>query len=162
MVTAFSGRSEPHDGPGDGAAGLSPEAVTDDGERRMRGHHLGDGWRVIDGCRLSPDGPPVEIMLAHRKLGLAIMELEPRWTPGAEQLVRDRLKASGFADRFPGHLPIIHRRLRREVVTELPTVLNEAFSWQDPLTIPAELCRWRWSRRCPQRRWRNLGARPIP
>ena len=94
---------------------------------------------MIDGCRLASDGPPVEIVLVHRELGLAIMELEPRWTPGAEQLLQERLTAAGFSDRFPGHLPIIHRRLRREVLGELPIVLTEAFSWQDPLTIPAEL-----------------------
>jgi hypothetical protein len=132
-------RSEPNTGPGDGTSGPPAEPGTWDGERRMRGRHLGGGWRVIDGCRLTPDGPPVEIVLAHPELGLAIMELEPRWTQGAEQLLQERLKATGFAARFPGHLPIIHRRLRREVLAELPMVLTEAFSWQDPLTISADL-----------------------
>ncbi|WP_439576353.1 hypothetical protein [Elioraea sp.] len=104
----------------------------------MRGRHLGGGWRVIDGCRLVAGGTPFEIVLAHRELGLALMELEPRWTPGAEQLLQQRLAAAGFARRFPGHIPIIHRRLRREDLPELPIVLTEAFSWQDPLTVAAD------------------------
>jgi len=96
-----------------------PHAASGEGDRRGGVRQLGVGWQVVDGCRLTPDGAPIEIVLAHRALGLAIMELEPRWTPWVEQRLRARLAAAGFADRFPGHLPIIHRRLRRELLAEL-------------------------------------------
>ena len=45
--TAFLERHEPHGGPGDGANGAPPEPAAGEGERRVRGRHLGDGWRVI-------------------------------------------------------------------------------------------------------------------
>jgi hypothetical protein len=94
------------------------------------------GWIVLSDCRIGGgDGPP-DIVLLHPTIGVALLEMEPRWTADAETRFRQRLEAIGFARHYPGHLPVIHRRLRPTDLPELPTLLTEAFSWQPALTLP--------------------------
>lgn len=97
---------------------------------------LEPGWIVLSDCRIDGgDGPP-DIVLLHPAIGVALLEMEPRWTADAETRFRQRLDAIGFARHYPGHLPVIHRRLRPADLPELPTLLTEAFSWQPSLSLP--------------------------
>ena len=97
---------------------------------------LDRGWSLVEDCRLGLGSGPPDIVLLHPGIGVALLEMEPRWTPDAETAFRQRLDAIGFAQDFPGHLPVIHRRLRPIDLPELPVLLAEAFSWQPRLTLP--------------------------
>jgi hypothetical protein len=96
---------------------------------------LEHGWEVLAGGSIVG---PSDIVLAHPAIGVALLQVDPHWTPDAVSRLRALLDRHGFPLRFPGHLPVIHRRLRPEHLPELPVVLHEAFGWQDPITLAPE------------------------
>jgi hypothetical protein len=77
----------------------------------------------------------IDIVLIQPTAGVALLEIEPRWTPDALEGLRARLQQSGFLAAYPGHLPMIHRRLEPAHVGQLGEILSEAFIWQPPLTL---------------------------
>ena len=96
---------------------------------------LGNGWRLLRHCQLGV--VPLEFVLICPGAGVALLEVEPVWTPQAPDHFRARLAEVDFASRFPGHLPVIHRRLHVGDLPALQMLLAEAFVWLDPLTIEA-------------------------
>ncbi len=96
----------------------------------------GRGWTLIEGAVIGNVPSPGNLVLLNPRFGLALFQLEAHWTENALAQLEQRLAASGFHEAFPGRLPIIHRRLRREVIPELPAILEEAFSLQPALTLP--------------------------
>ncbi|MCC7282391.1 MAG: hypothetical protein IT556_08410, partial [Acetobacteraceae bacterium] len=113
----------------DGLLASAPEA-----HEGGSGGRLDKGWKLLGagGIALGPS----DIVLAHPNVGVALLQIEPCWTPDAVQRLRDLLEDSGFSARFPGQLPVIHRRFRSELLPELPTLLGEAFAWQAPMSLP--------------------------
>ncbi|PWS36175.1 hypothetical protein DFH01_13305 [Falsiroseomonas bella] len=97
---------------------------------------LGSGWRLLTNCPLG--GIRIHIVLIRPATGIALLEVEPTWHPEALAAFRARLEAAGFPERFPGHLPVIHRRLRPVDLPALEEILAEAFAWQDPVSIEGE------------------------
>lgn len=96
----------------------------------------GPRWRLLEGAVIDDSPSRGDLLLVHPERGLALFQLDPRWTPDALARLSRRLESSGFSAAFPGRLPAIHRRLRREDIPEIGTILAEAFSLQPPLTLP--------------------------
>jgi hypothetical protein len=94
---------------------------------------LGNGWRLLANCPVGESF--IGIVLIRPRTGVALLEIDPHWTPGAEALFRRRLDEAGFTRRFAGNLPVIHRRLRPQDVPALEIILAEAFVWLDPISI---------------------------
>ena len=107
-------------------------------ERRAGGAGLSPGarWVVLEGAVICDTRSRGDLVLVHPEKGLALFQFEPRWTPDALAWLTRRLEETGFTSTFPGRLPAIHRRLRREHLPELATILAEAFSLQPALTLP--------------------------
>ena len=107
-------------------------------ERRAGGAGLSPGarWVVLEGAVICDTRSRGDLVLVHPEKGLALFQFEPRWTPDALAWLTRRLEETGFTSAFPGRLPAIHRRLRREHLPELATILAEAFSLQPALTLP--------------------------
>lgn len=94
---------------------------------------LDNGWRLLSNCRVG--GCVIHITLIRPATGVALIELEPLWTAQALDLFSDLLAAADFPQRFPGHLPVIHRRMRAADVPMLEMLLAYAFVWIAPITL---------------------------
>ncbi|MDI3307911.1 MAG: hypothetical protein QJR07_12490 [Acetobacteraceae bacterium] len=77
----------------------------------------------------------VDIVLLHRRFGIALLDVPPHLTPDAVGILRQRLMQAGFPAAFPGYLPVVHRRLWRWSLERLPELLSEAFAGQPPLSL---------------------------
>ena len=133
---------------GDGAGGLAAEGQRIGQPREPVADHiaelwahgfeamrLGNGWRLLVNPWLG--GTPVQFALICPAGGVALLEIEPVWTPEAPALFRAHLAEAGFEHHFPGHLPVIHRRLRAGELRQMEMLLAEAFVWLEPMTIKA-------------------------
>jgi hypothetical protein len=94
---------------------------------------LRSGWRLLADCPLGPIR--IHVVLIRPGGGVALLEVEPTWHPGALAAFQAILDQDGFAARFPGRLPVIHRRLRPVDLPAIEEILQEAFAWQDPISI---------------------------
>ncbi|MBO1073439.1 SEL1-like repeat protein [Roseomonas marmotae] len=97
---------------------------------------LKSGWLHLSNARLGP--LPIPVALLHPRSGIALFELPPDWTPDLDQTFAQELAAQGFTARYPGHLPIVHRRLRQDDLPYLESILSEEFLWRDPITVPED------------------------
>lgn len=97
---------------------------------------LGGGWRLLTNCRLGTT--VLKLILIRSQTGVALLEIDPAWTPDAVDLVRARLNEAGFASRFPGNLPLIHRQIRPSDVPRLEEILAQAFVGLEPFTLDAD------------------------
>jgi hypothetical protein len=97
---------------------------------------LGNGWRLLTNCDV--DGKSLPIVLIRSCFGVALLEIDPAWTPTAIDVFRTRLAEADFSNRFPGNLPLIHRQIRPSDVPELEKLLAEAFHRLEPLTVEAD------------------------
>gem|GEM_PF-1176207 len=97
---------------------------------------LRSGWRILLNCPLGRT--VIRLVLIRQGAGVALVEIEPVWTPDAEVLFRQKLTSAGFWSRWQGRLPIIHRRLRPEDVPNLESLLSEAFLGQEPVSLQGE------------------------
>jgi len=97
---------------------------------------LANGWRVLTHCQLG--ARTLQYVLIHPEAGVALLEIDPVWTPNAAALFQAHLATAGFTSRFPGHLPVIHRRMCPGDVAMLDMLLAEAFIWLDPISIDTE------------------------
>lgn len=97
---------------------------------------LRNGWRLFSFGRLA--GTPFRLILVQPQTGVALLELEPGWTPGAMTLFRRTLEEAGFFRLHPGFLPVIHRSVKETELAHLDTMLNEAFVGLDPIHVAAE------------------------
>ncbi|MBX6745142.1 MAG: hypothetical protein IRY87_24170, partial [Acetobacteraceae bacterium] len=77
----------------------------------------------------------VDIVLLHRRYGIALLDVPPHLTPDAVGVLRRKLMQAGFPAAFPGYLPVVHRRLWRWSLERLPELLSEAFAGQPPLSL---------------------------
>lgn len=94
---------------------------------------LENGWRLLTNCRLG--GNTIQIVLIRPAAGVALIEIEPVWTPDALDLFGALLAEADFSRRFPGHLPVIHRRMRQVDVPMLAMLLADAFLWLEPISL---------------------------
>ena len=95
--------------------------------------HLKGGWLLFSNSRIGTISVP--IVLARNNTGVALFELDPVWTADLVPRFRDYLRDSGFDAAFPGHLPVIHRRLRRDDIPHLDIILDEGFVFQDHISV---------------------------
>jgi len=94
------------------------------------------GWHVLRDCPLGgPGGVVLPYALLHPGMGVALLDLAPHRTPGAEALLRQRLDATRFSAIFPGSLPVAHLVLPPERLPDLPQVLDAAFGRLPPLAL---------------------------
>lgn len=100
---------------------------------------LANGWLLLRRSRLATEGC---LVLIQPGTGVGLLELEPSWTPGMVGRFHALLDSSDFGAVHPGHLPVIHRRLRPADIEFLPTIMEEAFLWQDPISIEAAPVSW--------------------
>jgi hypothetical protein len=96
--------------------------------------HLKSGWILLSNCWL--DSLRIPIVLIRPDGGVALFELPPGWTDDLLALFHRGLDRSGFSAAYPGHLPVIHRRLRREDIPHLDSILHEAFAFEEKIGIP--------------------------
>ncbi|WP_270937484.1 hypothetical protein, partial [Falsiroseomonas oryzae] len=97
---------------------------------------LRDGSRLVANYRLGD--ALIHILLIRKGVGVALLQVEPLWTPDAVQRFRALIDMRGFTSAYPGHLPVIHRSLRAEEVPRLETILAQAFDWEPPLSLRGE------------------------
>ncbi|MBV1797910.1 hypothetical protein [Siccirubricoccus sp. G192] len=91
------------------------------------------------GCVIGgPAEPPVRIDMAllHPDIGVVLLGLPPRWTPDATGKLLRRLEMAHFGAIFPGHLPVVHRRVQRQNLADLPRMLADGFAGQPPISVP--------------------------
>ena len=120
----------------DGRDRVTDRVATPERRAGRAGLSPGARWVVLEGAVICDTRSRGDLVLVHPEKGLALFQFEPRWTPDALAWLTRRLEETGFTSAFPGRLPAIHRRLRREHVPELATILAEAFSLQPALTLP--------------------------
>ncbi|RYI78843.1 MAG: hypothetical protein EON47_24435, partial [Acetobacteraceae bacterium] len=88
-----------------------------------------------------PDAPlggePIDLVLLHPRLGIALLQFAPRWTVDAPERLRHRLELARFGAIFHGHLPVVHRMIQPGEAAALPRLLAEAFAGQPELDLPA-------------------------
>lgn len=93
------------------------------------------GWTLLHDCLIAA-GIRVDVVAMQAETGIAILEIEPRWTEGAERLLRATLAEAGFGMLFPGRLPVVHRRLQPIHLPLIPELMAETFVWQPLPTLP--------------------------
>ncbi len=96
---------------------------------------LGPDWVLVAGARLGAD--PIDMVLLHPRLGVALLQVAPRWTIDAPGRLRQRLDQARFGAIFNGHLPVVHRMVTPRDLPDLPRLLAEGFAGQPPLDLPA-------------------------
>lgn len=96
---------------------------------------LGPDWVLVAGARLAAD--PIDMVLLHPRLGVALLQVAPRWTIDAPGRLRQRLDQARFGAIFNGHLPVVHRMVTPRDLPDLPRLLAEGFAGQPPLNLPA-------------------------
>jgi hypothetical protein len=108
---------------------------------------LPPGWVLIGRCRAGESrGPAREpvggcFVLAHAEVGLALVDLLPGRTPQAEAQLRRLLNAVDFSAQCRGYLPVIQCEVTPEELGSLHDRLEDAFSYDQVLTI-ADRGRW--------------------
>ena len=78
----------------------------------------------------------IDVVLLHPARGVALLETPPHWTPDAPARLRRRLAQARFAAIFPGTLPVVHARLQRGALSDLPQLLAKGFAALPPLDLP--------------------------
>ena len=129
--------------PGDACA--IPDRVATDGARPAgsppdpAAERLANGWLLLRSSRLAAERC---MILIQPGIGVGLLELEPAWTADLVGQFRALLDSSDFGAMHPGHLPVIHRRLRPADIAFLPIIMEEAFVWQDPISVEAAPGSW--------------------
>lgn len=103
------------------------------------GPDIPPGWTRLDQCNLSAiqgEALVVPHVLLHPEIGVALIDIAPAETAGAEPAFRDRLESARFAAIFPGQLPVVHLQLQPEELESLGTLLPQAFATLPPLRLP--------------------------
>jgi len=95
-----------------------------------------NGWRLLANCQIG--ARTLQFVLIRPAAGVALLEIDPVWTPNAQEIFREHLAQADFTSRFPGNLPLIHRRMRPGDVAMLDMLHAEAFIWLEPLSIGAD------------------------
>ncbi|WP_128080065.1 SH3 domain-containing protein [Roseicella frigidaeris] len=100
---------------------------------------LPPGWVGLERCNLSPvPGQTVAVrhVLLHPFVGIALIDIAPEATHGAEPALRARLDAARFGAIFPGHLPVVHLQVTPQELRLLDTILPAAFANLPPISLP--------------------------
>jgi hypothetical protein len=108
--------------------------------------HLLRGWTLLGRARHGEGAPAGEDprgchVLAHPLHGVTLLDIAPTVTADAEALFRRTLDGAGFAERFPGAVPVWHLRLDAARLPVLPALLEEVFS-RLPALAPDSAGEW--------------------
>ncbi len=98
--------------------------------------HLKDGWILLSNCTLG--NLQLSIVMIRPDGGVALFEVGERWTPGLVEMFHVELSRAGFSSAYPGHLPVLHRRLRKDDIAHLPFILEEAFAFEEPIGLSVD------------------------
>ena len=96
------------------------------------------GWEQLPNISLSHAAlPPVGpyFALAHPAFGIALLNMAPDSPPDILTNLLRRLDAVGFAEAFPGQLPIVQGSLTVEDVWRIPIVLDSLFATHPPIEM---------------------------
>ena len=99
---------------------------------------LTPGWICLQDCDLSGvpgHAVPLQFVLLHADLGVALLDIAPAATQGAESTLRRRLETARFEGIFPGYLPVVQLRIAADEVGELGALLDQAFATLPPLSV---------------------------
>ncbi|MFC7473516.1 SH3 domain-containing protein [Dankookia sp. GCM10030260] len=97
------------------------------------------GWIGLEQCNLSSvQGQVLRVphVLLHPEIGVALIDIAPGESVGAEPAFRTRLEAARFAAIFPGQLPVVHLQLQPEELDRLDTLLPQSFATLPVLNLP--------------------------
>jgi hypothetical protein len=98
---------------------------------------LGPDWLILRDCRLGATARGgLASVLLHPARGVAVLDILPSRTPDAAEAVRARLYAARFPAIFAGHLPVVHLQATSRQMPFLPSLLEDAFAAQPPLSLP--------------------------
>lgn len=97
---------------------------------------LPNGWHLLINCQIEISH--FQYVVIQPAAGVVLLEIDPVWTANASTIFQQHLADTGFSSRFPGHLPLIHRRMRPGDMAMLDMLLAEAFIWLDPISIDSD------------------------
>jgi len=97
---------------------------------------LPNGWNLLINCQIKINH--FQYVVIQPAVGVVLLEIDPVWTTNARNIFQQHLADTGFSSRFPGHLPLIHRRMRPGDMAMLDMLLAEAFVWLDPISIDSD------------------------
>lgn len=122
-----------------GMSGLGTLLLPGGAGASIAGVGLPDGWLLLGRSRFGTAGPgPFATgchVLAHPRIGVALLDIAPGATPNAEARLRRALGVAGFWSAFPGTLPIWHGRVARAELPELDRILQAGFAALEPLSL---------------------------
>src|SRR5262249_51801707 len=97
---------------------------------------LPDDWTLLCARQLG-DEPScaVDAVLVHAEIGLALIDLAPGEPGAAVAVLREQLEREGFAQYFPGDLPIVALSIPGAAVGEAGERLADAFDAAPRLSI---------------------------
>jgi hypothetical protein len=105
-------------------------------------------WALIGRCRAGEASQAAHgttgggcFVLAHAEIGVALVDLLPIRTPQAEAHLRRLLNAVDFSSHCRGYLPVIQCEVTREELGGLRARIEDAFAYDQVLTI-ADRGRW--------------------
>jgi hypothetical protein len=94
---------------------------------------LKGGWILLSHCSVGELHIP--IVLLHPRTGVAFFQPSLEWTGELLPTFREQLAMAGFTSAYPGHLPLIHRRLRADDIPFLASILQESFAFEEPIDM---------------------------
>lgn len=94
---------------------------------------LPEEWVVLIGQRIGTT--PVDAVLVHPDLGVALIELGPRRPSAARAALEARCYLEEFDLRFPGDLPIVALAIARHELDRVGEALAAAFGAAPSLTV---------------------------
>lgn len=151
-----------------GMSGLGALLLPGGAGESIAGVGLPDGWLLLGRSRFGTAGPgPFATgchVLAHPRIGVALLDIAPGATPNAEARLRRALGVAGFWSAFPGTLPIWHGRIARAELPELGRILQAGFAALEPLSLrggPGWITGLRRSL-AQSPTWEVPGDRPLP
>ncbi|SDE41435.1 hypothetical protein SAMN04487779_103421 [Belnapia rosea] len=77
----------------------------------------------------------VDAVLLHPRRGVALIDIAPKATPRAAQIMRQTILQSGLLRRRVASLPIVYCCLSLEEVPHLASLLDTAFAGQEPVPL---------------------------
>jgi hypothetical protein len=97
---------------------------------------LPDEWALLCARRIGDDGRhTVDAVLVHARIGIALIDLAPGDPGGAVGALDEYLANEGFADYFPGELPIVALSVALDDIVAIGDCLAAAFDAGPRLSI---------------------------
>jgi len=96
---------------------------------------LPDPWTLLIDRRIGDGLEPVDVVLIHPEIGIALVDNAPRDPAASAAALRARLESERFSEFFPGELPVVALSVASEEIAEIGDRLAAAFDAAPRLTI---------------------------